>query len=98
MAYAYYEGAYTHIQCRHFRNPSAYSPLHGAVDSQTFQMLESLPRDIEIVVYCAVGYRSGWLARALALNGMHLMVMFIIVGKQATALPSIPSPSPLLIP
>lgn len=38
-------------------------------DAENFQMLAQLPRDIEIITYCAIGFRSGWLARSLTAQG-----------------------------
>jgi len=54
---------------QNFFHPLKRTPMYISKDNKVFRLLETAPRDIEIVVYCAVGFRSGWLCRAFTLQG-----------------------------
>jgi rhodanese-related sulfurtransferase len=43
--------------------------LHAADEEQALQALNALPKDVPVVVYCSIGYRSSLLAQKLKAHG-----------------------------
>jgi len=60
----------------HMFDPSAHSPLRKAKGKPIFDLLKNLNKDTEIVVYCAVGYRSGWITSALTKQGYNAICLY----------------------
>lgn len=57
-------------------DPSKHSPLVKAKGQEVLEILKNLDKNVEIVVYCSVGYRSGWIARALDIQGYHAICLY----------------------
>lgn len=64
-----------HVQ-KHLFDPPRNTPLTISKDTPILKLLQTLDKDIEIVVYCAVGHRSGWVASALGTQGYNVSAVY----------------------